>query len=129
MKTGSWTEGKIVVRIDSSIGAMIVKLIDRWIAVTIDNRIELHRWTVLTVRTDRRDQIDRTDQTGRIDPTGPVTTSSGRKAMQIKERGQASLRRAPVPIHTFSGEACRTSGTRSSKYFSRQPALPDKIGA
>ncbi|NOS82402.1 MAG: hypothetical protein HOP32_12555 [Nitrospira sp.] len=61
MKTGNWTEGKIVVRIDSSIGAMIVKLIDRWIAVTIDNRIELRRWTVLTVRTDRTDRTDRKD--------------------------------------------------------------------
>jgi hypothetical protein len=66
------------------------------------DRIDWINKTALTVRTDRKDQIDRTDQTDRIDQTGLDTTSSGRKAMQIKERGQASPRRAPVPNCTCS---------------------------
>jgi hypothetical protein len=46
------------VRIGNSIGAKIAKLTDRWIAVKIDNRIELCRWTARIGQTDLIDQID-----------------------------------------------------------------------
>lgn len=57
-KTGRWIEGKIGVRIGNLIGAKIVKLTDRWIAVKIDNRIELRRWTARIGQTDLIDQSD-----------------------------------------------------------------------
>ena len=71
MKTGNWTEGKI--------GAKIVKLTDRWIAVKIDNRIELRGWTALIAQTDQTDQtdrIDRIDQSDQTDQSDPDTTNS-----------------------------------------------------
>jgi hypothetical protein len=69
VKTGNWIEGRI--------GAKIVRLTGRWIAVKIDNRIELCIWTVLidqiarhgqSVRIGQTDLIDQSDRTGRIGP-------------------------------------------------------------
>lgn len=124
MRTGNWTEGKIA------------KLTDRWIAVKIDNRIELCRWTALIVLNGQTDQIDRidqtdqrdwTDQTGQIDltdridqsdqtdqtdQTGPDTTNSCGKRMLSEERERAPTKRAPVPNRTFSRKTCATGGTK-----------------
>ena len=109
-KIVKWIAERTGVRIGNSIGAKIVKLTGRWIAVKIDNRIELCRWTVLIVQTDRIDQSDQTDQ---IDPD---RTNSCGKAMQIEERGQASARRAPAPNCTFL------------RHVSLQTTSPDMIG-
>lgn len=55
--TGAKIVNWIVERIGNSIDATIVKLIDRWIAVKIGNRIELWGWTARIGQTDLIDQI------------------------------------------------------------------------